>query len=74
MIQYWPNILYFARTVPCDATYVSLFDGELHVVAGLQGLQVALELAVVEEDLLHHISPLNEPKGLLPDNTRGYRT
>lgn len=77
MIQYWPRILYFcnnlswlARTVPCDATYVSLFDGKLHVVAGLQGLQVALELAVVEEDLLHHVSSLNEPKGLLADTTQ----
>lgn len=48
--------------------YVSIFDGELNVISSLQSLQITLELAVVEEDLLHHVSPLNEPKGLLKDD------
>jgi len=46
-------------------TYVAVFNGELHIIPGLQVLQVSFELAVVEEDLLHHVGPLDEPKGLL---------
>lgn len=45
--------------------YVSFFDGELHIVPSLQCFQVSLELAIVEEDLLHHISTLDETKRLL---------
>lgn len=50
--------------------YVSVLDGELHVVSSLQSLQVALELAVVEENLLHHVGPLDEPESLLKEDTR----
>lgn len=49
--------------------YISVFDGELHVISSLQSFQITFELAVVKEDLLHHISPLNESKRLLKDNT-----
>lgn len=49
-------------------TYVSVFDGELNIISSLQSLQVTLELTVVKEDLLHHISPFNESKGLLKYN------
>lgn len=51
-------------------THVSVFYGELDVISSLQSFQITLELAVVKEDLLHHISPLNESKGLLEDKTQ----
>ncbi len=51
------------------STYISVFDGELDIISSLQSLQITLELTVVKEDLLHHISPLNESKCLLKDKT-----
>lgn len=48
--------------------YISVLDGKLNVVSSLQSLQITLELAVVKEDLLHHIGPLDEPKSLLKDD------
>lgn len=51
-------------------TYISVFDGKLNIISSLQSLQITLELAVVKEDLLHHIGPLNKSKRLLKDNTR----
>ena len=52
-----------------DDTYISVFDGELDIISSLQCLQITLELTVVKEDLLHHISPFDESKGLLKNNT-----
>lgn len=49
--------------------YISVLDGKLDVVSGLQSLQITLELAVVKEDLLHHVGPLDEPESLLKDDT-----
>lgn len=53
--------------------YISVFDGELDVISSLQSLQITLELAVVKEDLLHHIGPLNESKCLLKDKVQHHR-
>lgn len=50
-------------------SYISFFDGKFHIISSLQGLQISFKLTVVEENLLHHISPLNESKGLLQDTT-----
>lgn len=52
-----------------DNTYISVFDSELDIISSLQSLQITLELAVVKENLLHNIGPLNESKRLLKDNT-----
>lgn len=52
-----------------DNTYISVFYGELNIISSLQSFQITLELAVVKEDLLDHISPLNESKGLLKGKT-----
>lgn len=53
----------------CGITaYISVFDGKLDIISSLQGFQITLELAVVKEDFLHNISPLDEPKSLLKDN------
>lgn len=49
----------------CVNAYISVFDGKFNIISSLQGLQITLELAVVKEDLLHNVSPLNEPKSLL---------
>lgn len=49
--------------------YISVLDGKLNVVSSLQSLQITLELAVVKEDLLHHIGPFDESKSLLKDDT-----
>lgn len=57
-----------------EDTYISVFNGELDIISSLQSLQITLELTVVKKDLLHHVSPLNESKCLLKDNTRYNRT
>lgn len=54
-------------------SYISFFDGKFHIISSLQGLQISFKLTVVEENLLHHISPLNESKGLLQDTTEAYK-
>lgn len=46
-------------------TYISILNGKLHIVSGLQCLQVTLKLTVVKENLLHHICPLNKSKCIL---------
>lgn len=45
--------------------YISVLDGKLNIISSLKGFQITLELAVVKEDFLHNIGPLNEPKCLL---------
>lgn len=50
------------------SAYISVLDGKLNVISSLQSLQITLELAVVKEDLLHHIGPLDEPESLLKDD------
>lgn len=64
MVHFWIHI--FTKRI--DA-YVSVLDGELHIVSSLQSLQVTLELAVVEENLLHHVGSLDEPESLLKEDT-----
>lgn len=58
------------RDIRCGITaYISVFDGKLDIISSLQGFQITLEFAVVKEDFLHNIGPLDEPKCLLKDNS-----
>lgn len=65
--------------VPLDSknahkdAYISFLDGEFHIISSLQGLQISFKLTVVEENLLNHISSLNESKGLLQNTTEAYK-
>lgn len=65
-------MVYFQISITKKRTdaYVSILDGELHVVSSLQSLQVTLELAVVEENLLHHVGSLDEAESLLNEDTQ----
>lgn len=48
--------------------YVSVLDGELHIVSSLQSLKVTLVLAIVKENLLYHVGPLDEAESLLKED------